>query len=93
MSWDSLASTFEPVNVTYVLLSTATFCAFYRLARGPTLPDRVIALDLLALLAVGIAAAYAIDTEQRVFLDVAIVVALISFLVTVAFARYLEKGA
>jgi multicomponent Na+:H+ antiporter subunit F len=73
------------------LLSVAVILAFVRLVRGPSLPDRVVALDLMSALGIGIIAAYAIATEQPVFLDVASVLALITFLGTVAFAYYLEQ--
>jgi multicomponent Na+:H+ antiporter subunit F len=83
----------EPLTIVYALLSAALFLAFFRLARGPSLPDRVVALDLIAVITVGIIAAYAIDVGQRVFLDAALVVALIGFLGTVAFAQYVERRA
>jgi len=73
------------------LLSVAVILAFVRLVRGPSLPDRVVALDLMSTLGIGIIATYAIATEQPVFLDVASVLALITFLGTVAFAYYLEQ--
>ncbi len=79
--------------IIFTMLTIAFFLAFYRLLRGPTLPDRVVALDLIAAITVGFIAVYAIDTDQRVFLDAAIVVALITFLGTVAFAQYLERRA
>jgi multicomponent Na+:H+ antiporter subunit F len=65
--------------------------AFVRLARGPSLPDRVVALDLIGLIAVGMIACYDIVTEQPVLLDAATVVALVAFLGTVAFARYVQR--
>lgn len=89
MSPDSLQHFVE--TVVLVMLSVALFLAFLRLAIGPTLPDRVVALDLTAVLTVGIVAVTAIDTRQHVFLDAAIVVALITFLGTIAFARYVER--
>ena len=73
------------------LLSVAIILAFVRLVRGPSLPDRVVALDLMSTLGIGVIAAYAIATDQPVFLDVASVLALITFLGTVAFANYLEQ--
>lgn len=73
------------------LLGAAAILIFVRLVRGPSLPDRVVALDLMAALGIGIIAVYAIATGQPVFLDVASVLALISFLGTVAFAYYIEK--
>jgi multicomponent Na+:H+ antiporter subunit F len=69
----------------------ALFLAFIRLVRGPSLPDRVVALDLIGTVAVGVIAAYDIATEQPVLLDAATVVALVAFLGTVAFARYVER--
>jgi multicomponent Na+:H+ antiporter subunit F len=87
-------STFESVagGIALALLSSALFVAFFRLARGPSLPDRVVALDLISTISVAIIAVYTIITDTPVLLDVAIVLALIAFLGTVAFARYLEKG-
>ncbi len=81
------------VNVVLAMLSVALFLAFARLVRGPSLPDRVVALELIATLVVGVIAAYEILTDQPVFLDVAIVLTLLAFLGAVAFARYIEKGA
>ncbi len=73
------------------LLSAAILLTFARLVRGPSLPDRVVALDLLSTLGIGVIAAYAIATDQPVFLDVASILALVTFLGTVAFAYYLEQ--
>lgn len=73
------------------LLTLAVLLVFIRLVRGPSLPDRVVALDLMTTLGVGIIAAYAIGTNQAIFLDVATIIALISFLGTIAFAYYIQK--
>jgi multicomponent Na+:H+ antiporter subunit F len=72
-------------------LTVAILLVFLRLVRGPKLPDRVVALDLLATIGMGVLAVYAIATDQQVLLDVAVVLALISFLGTVAFAYYVEQ--
>jgi multicomponent Na+:H+ antiporter subunit F len=73
------------------VLAVTVVLAFVRLARGPSLPDRVVALDLLATVGISIIAVYAVATNQPVVLDVAIVVALLSFLGTIAFAYYIER--
>jgi multicomponent Na+:H+ antiporter subunit F len=73
------------------IMGVAILLAVVRLIRGPSLPDRVVALDLISILVAGVTAIYAIETGQAVFLDVAIVLALIGFLATVAFAHYIEK--
>jgi multicomponent Na+:H+ antiporter subunit F len=64
-----------------------------RLVLGPTLANRVVALDVLTVLAAALAAVFSIRFEQRVFLDMTIVIALVSFVGTVAFAYYLERRA
>jgi multicomponent Na+:H+ antiporter subunit F len=73
------------------MIGVAILLAVVRLIRGPSLPDRVVALDLISILVAGMTAVYAIASGQAVFLDVATILALISFLGTVAFARYVEK--
>ncbi|MCK6620753.1 MAG: cation:proton antiporter [Calditrichaceae bacterium] len=78
-------------RVALLILMAAMFLALYRLVRGPNLPDRVIALDLIATLALGMIVAYAILTGQPVFLNAAVILALIAFLGTVAFAKYIER--
>lgn len=80
------------INLVIMMLGAALVISCIRLFRGPTLPDRVVALDLIATLAVGLIAAYAIATNQSVFLIDAIVLTVISFLGTVAFAYYVGKG-
>ena len=74
------------------VLSVAMLFAFFRLVRGPSLPDRVVALDLMATLVIGIVAVYSVATGQSAYLDVAIILALIAFLGTVAFAYYIQRG-
>jgi len=72
------------------MLALSGIIALARVVRGPTIPDRVVALDLLGVLAVCIAVLSAVRTGSRYFLDVAIVIALISFVGTIAYARYVE---
>lgn len=73
------------------LLMVAFLVGCVRMVLGPTLPDRVVVLELLASLTTGIICVYAIARGQEGFLDVAIVLALISFLGTIAFAFYVEN--
>lgn len=80
------------IDITLGLLILAMFLAFVRLVRGPSLPARVVALDMMGALTVGIIAVYTVATRQTIFLDVASVLALIGFLGTVAFAYFVEKG-
>jgi len=78
-------------NVALLLLSASLLLTFIRLVRGPSLPDRVVALDQFAAIVVGMIAVYTIDMGRDEVLRAAIVLALIAFLSTVAFARYAER--
>ena len=91
MSRDALDVAELAPELALALVGVAMFLTFVRLVRGPTLPDRVVALDLMGVLAVGMIAAYAVATDQPGLLDPAAVLALVGFLGTVAFARYLAR--
>jgi multicomponent Na+:H+ antiporter subunit F len=78
------------LSATLALLAVAALLAFVRLVRGPTLPDRVVAIDLLGVLILGLIVVYTAASGATAFLDVAMVIALVSFLGTVAYARYIE---
>jgi multicomponent Na+:H+ antiporter subunit F len=80
-------------TVVLVILSAALVLAFVRLWRGPSVADRVVALDLLSTLAMGLITAYAVATGEEVLLDAVIVLALITFVATVAFAKHIERRA
>ena len=73
------------------LLAIAVILIFVRFILGPTISDRVVALDLMITAGIGIIAVYSIIENQSTFLDIAMILALIAFLSTVAFAYYLEK--
>jgi len=79
------------LTVVLAILAFSLILAFIRVLRGPSLPERVVALDLMSVLGVGFVASYAMLTGQAVFLDIAIVVALLSFLSTIAFSYYIER--
>lgn len=74
-------------------LAVAMLLTLFRVLYGPSIPDRVIALDQLGFFAVGIIALWAMKTGQPTILSVAIVMALVLFLGTAAFALYLERRA
>ncbi len=73
-------------------LAVSAVCATIRMLRGPSLADRAVALDLLGAICIGFVAAFALAVDEHMLVDVALAVALIGFLGTVAFARYIERG-
>ncbi len=80
------------IDVGLAALAVALLLSVVRLVRGPSLMDRVVALELLAGLVVGVIAVYAIGTDDPDLLDVAITLALVAFLGAVALARYAERS-
>ncbi|PSQ15976.1 pH regulation protein F [Halobacteriales archaeon QS_8_69_26] len=80
------------VQAGLVVASGVSLLAAYRVIRGPTVPDRVVGLDVIATNVVAIAVLYAIATTHGFFVDVALVLAIIGFLSTIAVARYVTEG-
>jgi len=80
--------------LSYVIMPILIFSIlliFIRFLKGPSIADRVIAIDLLVTCSIGVIAFVSITTNQLTLLDIAMVIALIAFLSTVAFSYYLEK--
>ncbi|MWJ27603.1 pH regulation protein F [Halomonas sediminis] len=80
------------ILLSLALMSLALCLAFVRLFRGPSLPDRVVALELFSSILVGIIGLVAIATDVPSLVDVAIVMALMAFMAAIGFARFLERG-
>lgn len=80
------------LNIAQVLIFFSIVFGMLRLVMGPTTVDRVIAIDLLTVVSIGLVALFAHHTGRFIYLDVALVYGLLSFLGVLAVARYLEKG-
>ena len=81
------------VDVGFGLIVLAVVLCFVRLAKGPSLPDRVVALDMMTVAIVAFCGLAAIRSRDGAFLDVALVLALVGFLATVALARFAKRRA
>jgi multicomponent Na+:H+ antiporter subunit F len=77
--------------IAYILLALGFVFALYRLVLGPSIFDRIVSLDLVSALLMCGLGIYSVQTEQFVFIDVILAIALIAFLGTVAFASYLDR--
>ncbi|TQD40479.1 cation:proton antiporter [Haloflavibacter putidus] len=73
------------------VLAVSVLLVFYRFIIGPSIVDRVVALDLLITIGITLIAVYSIVYGQSTFLDIAMILGLIAFLSTVAFSYYLER--
>jgi multicomponent Na+:H+ antiporter subunit F len=77
------------VKLINVSLFSALF-VLYRVVRGPSPADRIIAVDILGILIIGVLALYGLAYDQGFFLDIALIWALLSFVASLAFAKILE---
>lgn len=81
------------VTISLVILSISFLLTIYRIVKGPTLPDRILGLDMLVAVAIGYIAVIGIKTGYALYVDIAIALGLVGFLATVAFARFvLSRG-
>jgi multicomponent Na+:H+ antiporter subunit F len=78
-------------DLSVIIIGLSILIIFFRLIIGPTIEDRIVALDLLAANAIAFIVVYAIQSGTTTFLDVGVILALLAFLGTVAFAYYLER--
>ncbi len=75
-----------------IVLSFGILAAFVRLVLGPSLADRVVAVDTLAVMAIGALVLVSVAEGQPVLLDIALAIALVMFIGTVAMAMTIERG-
>lgn len=87
--------TIEPADYTlyvFAALALAGLFAFIRLVIGPTLADRVVAVEVIGATVAALIVVAAINTGEESFIDIALVFALVSFLGTLGFARFVLRG-
>ncbi|WP_323674900.1 monovalent cation/H+ antiporter complex subunit F [Halorubellus sp. PRR65] len=82
----------DAIGVGLVVAAAVTLFSAYRVVAGPSTPDRVVALDTIGTNVVAIAALYAMWTSKGLFVDVALVLAIIGFISTIAVARFVTEG-
>ena len=70
----------------------ALLCSGYRLLRGPSLPDRILALDTLYVNTLALVVLFGIRYETQVLFEAALVLALLGFIATVALSKYVTRG-
>lgn len=78
--------------IAFGLIVVALLLNLYRLLRGPTLPDRALALDTMYINAIALIVLYGIATGGKIYFEAAMLIALIGFVSTVAVAKYMTRG-
>lgn len=83
-------TTFIWVCLILVLLSIAGL--MYRILRGPSIPDRLIALDAIGVMLISAIALLSVIFDTGFFMEVILLIAIMSFIGTVSFSKFIEKG-
>ena len=80
------------IPVALTLVSTAVAMSFWRLVRGPSVPDRILALDTLYVNTIALLVLFGIHLGSDLFFEAALLIALMGFIGTVALCKYLLRG-
>lgn len=80
------------IQIALAVLSLTFLLTVFKVIHGPTLPDRILALDMLFTIGIGYIAVIAIKTGFMLYLDIAISLGLVGFLATIAFARFVLQS-
>jgi multicomponent Na+:H+ antiporter subunit F len=78
------------MNTYFIILIACCFGCLIRAWRGPSIPDRMVAIDIMGILAVGMAALLAVITGRDFLIDIALAWIFLSFIGTLALAKYLS---
>lgn len=79
------------LNIALITLLLAFIIAFIRLLKGPTVNDRIVALDLIASVLMAFILTYSVLVNKAIYIDITIVISLISFIGTIAISTYLKQ--
>ncbi len=79
-------------DIAFIFLAISLLFCFYRLIVGPSLPDRVVAIDTITTVTIAMIAVYCIQESTAVFYDAILVLSILGFVGTVAMAKFLAKG-
>ncbi|AQY52436.1 Na(+)/H(+) antiporter subunit F1 [Listeria weihenstephanensis] len=80
------------LSIALFLYSVSIFLYLYRILKGPTTSDKVVALDSIGMNLVAIVALLSMLLDTSAYLDVILLIALLAFIGTVSFAKFIEKG-
>ena len=78
------------INIFYIGLLICCFLCLYRIGSGPSAPERTVAIDILVIVVVGFCGILGLVTGKDFYLNIALALALLSFIGTIALAKFLE---
>ena len=79
------------IYISFLMLLTAMILALYRLLLGPSINDRIAAMDLIASIVMGFIIVYSILLQKEVYFDVVMIISLVSFIGTIGVSTYLKQ--
>jgi multicomponent Na+:H+ antiporter subunit F len=74
------------------LLSISILASLYRVFKGPSMPDRVIAMDSIGINIIGVVAILSVILNTLAFLEIILLIGILAFIGTIAFSKFLERG-
>lgn len=80
------------LNVSLFLFMMAIALSLYRVIKGPSLPDRAIALDTIGVNLISAIAIVSIVLKTKAFLEAILILGILAFIGTIAFSKYIERG-
>ncbi|WZY01230.1 Na(+)/H(+) antiporter subunit F1 [Bacillus sp. FSL W7-1360] len=75
-----------------VLFSVAIALTAFRVIRGPSMPDRVVALDTIGVNLISITAVFSVLLQTTAYVDVMLIIGILAFVSTIAFSKFIERG-
>ncbi|MBB5180164.1 multicomponent Na+:H+ antiporter subunit F [Planomicrobium koreense] len=80
------------LSIALFLFIFAILLALYRIIKGPSMPDRVVALDMIGVNLISGVAVFSVVLQTHAFLEVILIVGILAFISTIALARFVERG-
>ena len=80
------------ISGSIILITLAMIGIIYRLVKGPNPSDRVVALDAIGVCLISLVGLFSIIVETSFFLEIILLLAILSFIGTIAFSKFIEKG-
>jgi len=76
----------------FAVITVAVILALIRAVKGPTAPDRVVGVDIMVTITIALMVLLGLFFKRRIYLDVSLIYAVLSFVGVIAVARYLDRG-
>lgn len=80
------------LNISLVIIAISAVLSSYRVFIGPSLPDRIIALDTIGINIIGLVAILSVVLDTQAFLDIILLIGILAFIGTISFSKFLERG-